>query len=90
VEFYLADYRFADSQDDYVVDAWTLWDLSSLAGAQRVYFNLASTDVGENGMNTPSYFAIDDIQFMMVPEPSTWMLLALGAALLSLVRFRRR
>jgi Domain of unknown function (DUF4465)/PEP-CTERM motif len=90
VEFYLADFRFADSQDDYIVDEWTFWDLSSLAGAQRVYFNLLSTDVGELGMNTPSFFAIDDVQFTIVPEPSTWMLLALGAALISLVRLRRR
>ena len=90
LEFYLADFRFADSQDDYIVDEWTLWDLSPLAGARRVYFNLFSTDIGDFGMNTPGFFAIDDIQFTMIPEPSTWMLLALGATLLSLARLRRR
>jgi hypothetical protein len=56
VDFYLA------SQGE-IVNQWTLVNLSSLAAATRLYFNLASSDVGIFGMNTPSYFAIDDIQF---------------------------
>ncbi len=75
VDFYLADYRFVDNGLDYIVDEWTLVDLSPLAGAKRVYFNSTSSDVGEFGMNTPGYFAIDNIEFATVPEPGTLALL---------------
>jgi Domain of unknown function (DUF4465) len=90
VEFLLADYRFEDPQDDYIVDEWEQIDLSSLAGARRLYFNLTSSDTGIHGMNTPGTFAIDDLQFVTVPEPAGWILLALGAALVSLRRVGRR
>ncbi len=61
VEFYLADYRAIDSAEDYVLTDWAEWDLSSLAGARRVHFNLTSSDTGISGMNTPAYFVIDDL-----------------------------
>lgn len=81
VEFYLADYRYTDNTLDYVIDQWTYWDLSTLANARSVHFNLSSSDVGNFGMNTPSYFAVDDIQIAAVPEPSG--LLLLGGSLLA-------
>lgn len=81
VEFYLADYRFGDSDQDYVLDDWAYWDLTTLANARSVHFNLSSSDVGNFGMNTPSYFAVDDIQIAAVPEPSS--LLLLGGSLLA-------
>jgi Domain of unknown function (DUF4465) len=83
VEFYLADYRSDSPDDDGYVDTWEFLDLSSLAGAKWVYFNLTSSDTGDNGMNTPGYFAIDDLQFVEVPEPASGALLALGAGLLA-------
>ncbi len=64
IEFYLADYRFADNSQDYIVDAWTEVDVSSLSAAQSLEFSLTSTDNGSFGMNTPAYFAIDDIVLM--------------------------
>ena len=70
VEFYLADYRFSDDGQDYIVDEWELLDLSSLAGASRVHFNLTSSDVGFFGMNTPGYFAIDNIVLDLPDRPS--------------------
>ena len=91
VEFYLADYRFTDNSADYVVDEWTSIDLSPLAGAKHVYFNLASTDVGDWGMNTPAYFAIDNLEFGVVPEPSTIaMLTGCGLALGGVWSLQRR
>ncbi len=87
VEFYLADYRF---EADYIIDAWTFVDLSSLADARRLHFNLSSSDVGEFGMNTPATFAIDDISYVLAPEPGSWLLLAVGAAGLMIRRRRMR
>ncbi len=61
VEFYLADYRFADNAEDYIVDEWTWVDLTSLGQADSLAFSLSSTDNGNYGMNTPAYFAIDNV-----------------------------
>jgi hypothetical protein len=87
VEFYLADYR---TDNNYIVADWAYVDLSPLALARTLYFNLASSDTGENGMNTPGTFAIDDIQFVQVPEPASWALLAVGTAALVIRRRRQR
>ncbi len=62
VDFYLADYRFEDANEDYIVDAWTWVDLSSLGNVDSLSFTLNSSDVGQFGMNTPSYFCIDDVE----------------------------
>jgi hypothetical protein len=43
-------------------------------------FSLNSSDAGVFGMNTPAYFALDDLN--CVPEPATMILLALGGILL--------
>ena len=61
VLFYLADYRFADSTQDYIVKNWTAVDLSTLGMVNKVTFKLSSSDVGQYGMNTPAFFAIDDV-----------------------------
>lgn len=72
VDFYLADYRFDDNSLDYVVDDWTTVDLTSLTGATSLRFGLSSSDVGNFGMNTPAYLAIDDVQISRssAPEPT--------------------
>lgn len=61
VNFYLADYRFADNSKDYIVKAWTYVNLSTLGPADSLLFTLASSDVGAFGMNTPAYFCIDEV-----------------------------
>lgn len=61
VEFYLADYRFSDSIQDYIVDTWRNVNLSSLGVIKKIAFGLTSSDVGQYGMNTPGYFVIDNI-----------------------------
>ena len=78
VEFYLADYRFEDNIKDYIVENWEYIDLSSLGVVKSLEFSLSSSDVGDWGMNTPAYFALDTI----IPEPATMVLLALGGILL--------
>jgi hypothetical protein len=64
VEVYLADYRFSDNTQDYILDAWLNVDLSNFSFPVRsIEFRLASSDNGTFGMNTPSYFAIDNVDF---------------------------
>ncbi len=41
---------------------WTFFDLSSLGEVKSVYFTLNSTDVGDYGMNTATYFCMDKFQ----------------------------
>ena len=61
VDFYLADYRFADNSLDYLVSDWSVVDVSSVDAAERLVFSLTSSDVGAYGMNTPTYFALDQL-----------------------------
>jgi len=80
VDFYLADYRFTNNSQDYIVSQWTTVDLSSLGSATTTLsFSLSSSDVGSFGMNTPAYFAADNIVFTPVPEPASVGLVAVGA-----------
>lgn len=60
VDFYLADYRFADNSLDYIVKTWKWVDLTTLGNVDSVIFNLTSSDVGAFGMNTPGFFCIDN------------------------------
>lgn len=91
VDFYLADYRFADNSQDYVVRDWTFVDLSSLGTVSGLRFALASSDNGDFGMNTPAYFALDDLSVNAVPEPSALWLAAAGLlGLLGMQAARRR
>jgi hypothetical protein len=61
VEFYLADFRAEDAADDYIISDWTFVDLTALGVVATLQLSLSSSDMGEWGMNTPSYFAIDDV-----------------------------
>lgn len=61
VNFYLADYRFTDNNDDYLVNTWEWVDLSSLENVYGLDFKLRSSDSAPWGINTPSYFAMDNL-----------------------------
>ena len=89
-EIYLADYRDTNTSEDKILSDWTSIDLSSLTGASKLEFLLTSSDTGDNGMNTPAYFAMDNIVLAHVPEPSTIMMLFSAAAALLFARRRRR
>lgn len=61
VEFYLADFRFINNTQDYILNTWEWVDLSSLGNVDSVEFILTSSDTtGGFGMNTPNFFAVDD------------------------------
>lgn len=68
-EFPLADFRFTDNSQDYILKTWKFADLNPLiktAVLDSLEFKLNSSDVGQWGMNTPAFFAVDafDIQFV--------------------------
>ena len=88
VEFYLADYRFANNSSDYIVRDWRFVNLASLGAVSKLTFGLASSDNGAFGINTPAYFALDDLTVTAVPEPSELALVAAGLVMLSIARRR--
>lgn len=77
VEFFLADYRFDDNSLDYVLDEWEPVDLSSLGALRSVQISFDSSDVGSFGINTPTYVALDHLDFQVIPEPHAAGLMAL-------------
>ena len=60
LDFYLADYRFANNEEDYVIDTWEWFDLSPLGAVHTISFSLSSTKGDAYGMLTPAYFCIDN------------------------------
>ncbi|MFK8038981.1 MAG: DUF4465 domain-containing protein [Crocinitomicaceae bacterium] len=83
VNFYLADYRFSDSTQDYILDSWEFVNLSSLGSVYGLDFQLTSSDAAPWGMNTPAYFVMDNLStgylsvaaqkttdFSMYPNPA--------------------
>lgn len=63
VDFYLADYRFADNKDDYILDTWQKIELSTLGNVKSVQFNLLSSDMSGVWLNTPSFFTLDNVSY---------------------------
>ena len=59
-EFYLADFRSANPDEHYMLTTWEWFDLSSLGQVRSISFSLTSSDVSAYGMNTPSYFCLDN------------------------------
>ena len=59
-EFYLADYRFDNNDEDYVLNTWEWFDLSTLGAVNKITFSLSSSKNDYGGMITPAYFCIDD------------------------------
>jgi hypothetical protein len=74
--FLLADFLNGNST---IVDAWTEFSLASLGDARSISIGFASSDVGEFGINTPTYVAIDNLAITAVPEPSGMALMLCGA-----------
>jgi hypothetical protein len=60
VDFFLADFRSADSTQDYLVRDWRWFDLLPLGDVDSIIFQLTSSDTSFGYMNTPAYFAMDD------------------------------
>ena len=57
---YLADFRSADTLEHFIIDSWE--DVNINLMGSKLSFKLTSSDNGDFGMNTPGYFAIDNIK----------------------------
>jgi hypothetical protein len=61
---YLADYRFADSTKDFILNDWKYLDFNNDmeedVSTDSITFAFESSDNGTWGMNTPAYFCMDD------------------------------
>lgn len=61
IDFYLADFRFANNAQDYIIKNWTPVNLAPIGGADSLDFQLSSSDTNQYGMLTPAYFCLDNI-----------------------------
>jgi hypothetical protein len=60
INFYLADFRSADSTKDYIVRDWTWINLLPMGNVDSIDFMLSSTDTAGGFMNNPAYFCMDN------------------------------
>lgn len=91
VKVALADFRSANNLDDYILNRWLQVDLTALSQARSVKLAYASSDVGQFGINTPLYVAMDNLTFTAVPEPTSLALCgAIAAAGWGWRRVRKR
>lgn len=62
-EIYLADYRTGEG---FCLDQWTNFDLVNIKkqAVNRIDFHFEGSDVGDFGLNTPTYVCIDDVRLL--------------------------
>jgi hypothetical protein len=82
--FFLADLRGGSPPG--VLSGWSWFDLTPLGVVDRIEFSFDGSDKGTFGLNTPAYFALDNLTVNPVPEPSSLAVAAIVCGLL----FRRR
>lgn len=68
VEYYLADYRSENADDWKLNDTWEWVDLSELGQIASIYFTMESSDTGDYGINTPTYFCLDKLTVSTEPS----------------------
>jgi hypothetical protein len=92
IDHYLADFRFPDSQLDYIQADWRTIDLSGLGLIRSIGLEIDSSDRGQFGINTPVYFAMDRLAFQIspIPEPGSLALTCMVAGAGLSRRYLRR
>lgn len=60
VNFYLADFRFSNNSQDYIINNWQWVDCLSIGVVDSIECVLNSTDNNSFGMLTPAYACLDD------------------------------
>jgi hypothetical protein len=86
--FFLADLRGPSPPG--VLSAWSWFDLTALGTVDRIEFSFDGSDKGAFGLNTPAYFAMDDLTVATVPEPTALGALVLAPLACGLRRLRSR
>lgn len=66
VDYYLADFRDGKS---FVNEGWEKCELAALGEVYGLVFDMASTAVGDYGINTSTYFALDQLKIKEAEEP---------------------
>jgi len=61
VEFYLADFRFTNNTQDYIIKNWSYVDCSGLLSVDSLSFEMKSSRNNQFGITTPLFFNIDNI-----------------------------
>lgn len=61
VTFYLADFR---NGKRYICDSWTNVNLTRLGSVHSVVITFGSSDVGDYGINTPTYVCLDNLTYI--------------------------
>ena len=79
---------FSLAEGTNIVDQWETVSLSSLGAVNSLVFSYDSSDVGGFGINTPTHFAIDNIEYQAVPLPAAAWLFLSGFACLRILRLR--
>lgn len=57
IDIFLADFRYENDADDYLLSTWQYIDLTTLGTVKRLEFELSSSDAG-----TPLYFCLDNLK----------------------------
>lgn len=61
-DVYLADFRYSDTTQNYILKNWMWVDFSSLGNVDSLQFSLSSSQTDVYGdMNTPAFFCIDNV-----------------------------
>lgn len=63
-DIYLADFRSENASEHFILGTWKEVSFENGVTADQLSFALFSSDNGEYGMNTPAYFALDNIEIV--------------------------
>lgn len=80
---------FSLAEGTSIVDQWETVSLSSLGAINSLVFSYDSSDIGDFGINTPTYFAIDNIEYQAVPIPAAAWLFLSGLAGLHIIKRKK-
>lgn len=58
----LANFTSNNSDEHYILDTWTTVRFNSTIPSDSIKFKLVSSDNGQFGMNTPAFFALDNVK----------------------------
>jgi len=61
------------AQGTNIVADWTKFDLSSLGAVAKVQLTVTGSDTGDWGLNTPAYFAFDDVAVRFSKDDPTYL-----------------